>query len=630
MEKILDLRWLVISACLVALALFICMRPALAVHANGTFELEGDADDDSGAGLPDDWETLYNGGSLDGGSATAFSFTTDKFESGADDYFTGGGSKTPNEIGDWSYKIAPPSAPPDKNNITHAYAANYNVGGEQIVYFGADLFDDNGDAELAFWLFQEEITQVPTTPGGPSAGFIGNHVLHDPYIAVKFANGGTQALIAVYEWDPSCTKPPGNGPFPAGGCAANNIRVVIPEGPATCTGAPAGDVACAITNTSNQASPWPYIPKDDAPANVFPPTTFFEGGINIFDVFGQNLCFSSFMAQTGASTSFTSTSKDFSLGSFSVCSVGATKTCANDDEESDTPNNITYNIRGCAINDGGGSINITSLENSIGGGSAYTPVDLAWYVPGQVDDGGGLRDFNPATDCDDEALLLQAVSSGSVVTDLSSEDLDAGEALVYAFSESGPSNGPSDEVTIDAEGTDGSDIDADSDTAICPTLDFNASLSVSKQCAADLEDAGSTLVVRIDFEGEVCNTGEVDLTNLVLSDDIDMPTGVTVTFSLDPDSTHTDPDTSIAVGECVAYEGYYYPDSIPTGDICPFMDQVTATVDAPINVVGTGCTLQADLTSECEADSNSATCNLRAVNGDGDCSTGPLSPLPSP
>ena len=610
------------------LSLFLGLPAALAVHDLNLFELDGNAVD-SPSGAPDDWSELYNSGANDGGSSGATAFTgivSDK--NGVDDYFTGGGSKTPNLINEWQYKNAPPSGPPDKDNITHAYAANYIKSGEQIVYFGADLFSNNGDAELGFWFFQAKVSKKPIS--GNTGGFNGAHVDGDPYIAVKFSNGGTQADIAVYEWDSSCTKPPGSGPFPAGGCAADNLRVVIEEGPATCSGGLLDDEACAISNPGGSViAPWPYTPKSGS-AGSFPPTTFFEGGINIKEVFGQNLCFSSFMATTGASTSFTSTAKDFVLNNFDVCSVAASKTCVNDTEADDTPAAITYNVRGCGINDGGGAINITTLENSIGGGTKYTPADLQWYVPGMVDPGGGARDFNASTDCDDAGLLAQAITNGTGPSNPASVDLGPGEALVYLFSETTAVNGATDTVTIDAEGTDGSPIDADTDTATCPARTFDTGINVTKQCAADLEDAGSNVVVKINIEGQVCNTGEVALTNLALTDDADVPTGVTVTFVLDPNDVHTNPDTTLSVGDCVDYSASYYPASIPTGDICPFMDQATATVLAPINTSPTGGTSCTPVTGgfECTADSNSATCNLRAVDGDGDCSTGPLSPLP--
>lgn len=577
--------------------------PALAVDANGVFELDANALEE---GMPgDDWETLK----ADGGSQTEFTFIDDKVPGEDDNIFTGGKSKTPEDPEDWLWKGSPP--PPDKDNIHNAYAANYRVAGEQILYFGADLFAANGDAELAYWFFQERVT------ANGLGGFDGHHKDGDVYIASKYSNGGRNAHVAVYMWDSSCgkaVKDPG-----ANDCAAKNIRVVIPEGPALCNGA--GGDACAITNEVDAISPWAYMPKSGS-EKVFPPTTFFEGGINITSVFGGNKCFASFMATTGASTSFTSTAKDFALKDFGVCSVDVSKVCTNDLTTDDTPTNITYNVRGCGINDGGAPINLTTLLNSIGGQPQVIPADLEWYIPGQVND-GGLRDFDPATDCSNEDRLRNAVDNGVPVTDLASTDLLEGEALVYQFSESGPINGPTDTVTLDAEGVYGAEVDADTATAQCPPRAFKASMKVTKVCAANLEDAGSNVVVKIDVEGIVCNEGEVKLTDLTLADQLITEDAHLVSLS-----------TTLEAGvpartdgkDCTTYTGYYYPSSIPSGTMCPFMDQVQATAVTPINSEGDNCLGNTDPnkpgTLVCTAMSNSATCNLR-VTGDPDCSTGP-------
>jgi hypothetical protein len=604
----------------VLLALGMGLSPAWAVDQNGAFELDGNAfDNNNAAGGPggsvkpgDDWSTPPK----PTGSATAFTGIVPDF-SATDSIFTGGGSKTPNLIGQWQWKTNP--APPDKDNITNAYAANYVVNGKQVVYFGADLYATNGDAELAFWLFQDEITPVPA--GGTQGTFDGEHIDEDVYVAVKFSNGGTVANIAVFEWWLACNKND-NTPNVAGSCAADNIRILIPQATATCTSVSPSKLACAISNLGNVPAPWSYTPKSGTPG-IFPETSFFEGGINIFDLLGENKCFSSFAVTTGASTSFTATAKDFVLDNFSVCSVDVSKTCVNDTEDDDTPEAIVYNVRGCGFNDGGGTININSLLNSIGGDPNDVPSDLVWREPGQVTDGGVLRDFNPLTDCDDAAKLKEAFDDGSTVADVTTHDLLAGDALIYQFSETTASNGPTDTVTLDADGTDDTDITDATDTATCPVLAFPASMSVVKQCAANLADEGDHLEVLIHVEGTVCNTGQVTLTGLTLVDGSPAASGPVI---LTPAATTL--TKAGTTGACTTYTGSYTPSSIPTGDICPFADRVVATAIAPINSTGDDCTLLGDLTSECTATSNTATCELRAVNEDNDCSTGPLSPLP--
>jgi len=617
-----------IPAILLGIVLSVCSTAAFAVDFNGVFELEGNAVQDAPP-LPDDWETLYKGG----GATTTFTFIDDM--NGEDDIFTKGKSKTPEDPEVWRMKYDPP--PPDKDNITNAYAANYMVWDpiehvtEQVVYFGADLYAENGDAELAFWFFQSAV--------GPDGlgGFFGHHMDEDVYVAVKFSNGGKNATITVYEWWAACNKAVKNPG--AGDCAADNIRVVIAAAEALCSGI--GGTACAITNPGVADSPWDYTPKSGTPM-FFPETTFFEGGININDAFGANKCFSTFMVTTGASTSFTATAKDFALREFDVCSVDVTKTCLNDDEDDDTPTIITYDIRGCGTNDGAAPIYLTTLTNSIGGAAQYTPTlaldDFGWYFPGKVD--APERDFDPAEDCSNAEFLKQAVDDGTLVNDLATTTLLAGEALVYYFFESGEINAPTDTVMLDAVGTDGADIEHITDTAECPPRAFEASMNVTKQCAADLEILGENLVVRINVVGTVCNAGEVQLTDLVLTDTVALDEFEILTADCRIEEPDCDPVTMLEPPgdprrtdglDCIGYTGHYYPSNMPGTNICPFMDQVTATAFTPINTRPTIlCVPNTDPeapagTLVCTANSLSQTCNLRALDTDTNCSTGPVS-----
>ncbi len=564
----------------------------LAVDGNGAFELDGNPQESADPG--DDWSTLFTGG----GSPNAFVFIEDQDPEG-DDIFTGGGSKVPLDFDGYKWKLDPP--PPDKNNIVNAFAANYVVSGEQIIYFGADLYAENGDAELGFWFLQDEVTLVS---GG---SFSGEHIDGDVYAAVKFSNGGAVAIGAVYEWDSSCNKDDKTPAVP-GSCASKNIRIIFPEQNALCDGA-SPSVGCAITNESPVAAAWPYTPKSGADG-TYPTTTFFEAGLNIFDLFDENKCFSTFMLSTGASTSFQSTAKDFARGDFNVCSIAATKTCVNDDMADDVPTAISYNVRGCGYNDGGGTVNIQGLANSIGGGDDYIPDDLAWFEP--------PGSFDPETDCSDASALAAAVAAGTPVADPASHDLAGGDTLVYQFSEVTAINGPTDEVTVMADGADGTLIEPAEAMATCPNRVFNADLSADKVCSADLEDSGDRVVVKINISGQVCNDGEVTLTNLMLSDSTADGTPV-----LNPASQ------TILPGNCVNYTGYYYPASIPTGNSCPFMDMVTAQVQAPVNSSGGNCTDNGDGTQTCSVNSNSATCLLRVTDDDMNCATGLPNPDPN-
>jgi hypothetical protein len=575
-----------LTAVLLGAAVF--CTPLLAVDDLGIFELDGDAEDTAVTG--DDWDTLYGGG----GAQTTFSGIIEDFSS-PDTIFTGGGSKVPEDFPNYKWKGSPP--PPDKTNITNAYAANYIVSGEQVVMFGADLFADNGDAELAFWLLQDDVGL------NPDGTFFGNHVEGDLYVASKFSNGGRVAEIAVYAWWPDCDKDD-RTPDVALSCAADNIIILQPLEASTCDGS--GGRACAITNLIDADSPWPYTPKSGTDM-VFPPTTFFEGGINVFSFFGANLCFSSYMVATGASTSFTSTAKDFALGGFDVCSVAASKVCTNDDLTDDTPLNITYDVRGCYYNDGSGSLYLSDFQNNIGGMGNYVPADLTWYET--------PAGFDAANDCSSATSLADATANGTLVADPSTYALDAGEALVFYFSEASAINAPTDTVTVTAVGLGGALVDPATATDTCPARTFNASLNANKQCEVGVEDMGSMLAVRVNVDGQVCNDGEVDLTLTSLTDAV-----ADGSVTLNPDAT------TIPAGQCISYTGFYYPQSIPSGDACPFMDQVTVVVTTPVNTAGADCVGDPGGPQTCTVTSNSATCELRVTNGDDDCATG----LPKP
>ncbi len=59
---------------------------------------------------------------------------------------------------------------PDKDEILDAFVAKYDDGN---LYFGADRFANNGDAQIGFWFFHDEISLNPPfrpLPSGRSAG----------------------------------------------------------------------------------------------------------------------------------------------------------------------------------------------------------------------------------------------------------------------------------------------------------------------------------------------------------------------------------------------------------------------------------------------------------------------------
>ena len=248
------------------------------------FELDGNAVSNG----HDDWSNVLAGT----GSDFNHSFTTDT--PGSDStYFTGGGSKDGNAISSWAYNNL---GAQDKDEITHSFSSAYINNGHLDLYFGMDRYANSGDATAGFWFFQNKIA----TDG--SGGFTGTHAVGDLLIVSDFTNGGAISGITAYKWNGS-----GLTQFTAtGGDCSTHLA----------------DPLCAIVNQSDTPSPWAYSPKSGT-ANVFPGIgSFLEGGIDLNDplVFGANVpCFSSFLAETRASQSTTSTLSDFALGSVNTC-----------------------------------------------------------------------------------------------------------------------------------------------------------------------------------------------------------------------------------------------------------------------------------------------------------------------
>ena len=94
------------------------------MSVTGTFELDGNVTRTT----THDWDQVYADNNVTPppvSGAVASSFVSDKFNSTADDIFTGGGSKDIYGIqkGQWLFTG---SKPQGKDDITHAYAAAYN------------------------------------------------------------------------------------------------------------------------------------------------------------------------------------------------------------------------------------------------------------------------------------------------------------------------------------------------------------------------------------------------------------------------------------------------------------------------------------------------------------------------
>ncbi len=366
-------------------ALFICSlalqyvqlatpTPALAVHDEGFFELDGNVANGAAAG--DDWNAVF------GGTDSAFEsiFITDPINGNGDHYFDGGDTKDIANTSSWKWTNV--SQPQDKNDISNAYAAAYNDDdGDLIVYFGLDRYASNGAAQVGFWFLQNGISE------NADKTFSGSHANGDILVQIDFENGGTDPVLRVYEWQ--------NG-------------LVLTSTGGSCADAAADDDRCAIASTSAIDPAWSFDDKGASGAsNDIPAGGMVEGGINLTDLGLDEGCFAQFVAETRSSPSAESTLSDYALGGFSLCSEPDIETQVQNDQGQDTNKinkgeSVTDHVvvsgdkgvaegtvdffvcgpsqsaQGCE--NGGTAVgNDIELEDGEADSEAFTPTETGWY-----------------------------------------------------------------------------------------------------------------------------------------------------------------------------------------------------------------------------------------------------------
>jgi hypothetical protein len=317
-------RWWLLSVLAVAIGLAAVYIPgALAVHDTGVFELDGNATNQAAPG--DDWDNVCH-------QVTGSDCSTTNNTTGAtavdwvaepslnSTIFTGGGSKDPQDISNWAWKDGAGGLP-DKDNLLHSFAAQYNTAAGQVLYFGSDRYDNSGDAQQGFWFFQNDIS-LGSNPVNGGTGFNGVHKAGDVLVISDFSNGGTTSTITVYKWDPTCTKGVNNPQ--AGDCGDANLRLLGTSTNANCASVAANDQFCGIVNPNTITMPWSFTDKSGTPNDGALNGEFYEGGVNLSALGLGGLCFSNVSAETRSSTSTTATLKDFVLGRFGGCAASVT------------------------------------------------------------------------------------------------------------------------------------------------------------------------------------------------------------------------------------------------------------------------------------------------------------------
>lgn len=527
----------------VLLTVVLSFSTAFAVDT-GDFELEGNAIDNSGAALPDDWQTLFNG------TGSEIVKTPIPIADPAPmSVFTGGGSKDTRDVSLWKHKTG---TVPDKDDLTNAYAAAYtNMSNELLIYFGADRFSNDGDAQMAFWFFKNQISL------NNDGTFNGNHSIGDVLILVNFVQGGGVPEIQVLQWVGS------GGSEKQGG----TLDTVIPLGSAQCVGG--ADNICAITNSSSETSPWPYVPKANVGTpGIFPPQTFFEGGININQVFGEARCFSSFLAETRSSQSVTAQLKDFVLGEFPVCRVELSKVC--------------------------GTGTFDPNQNAIVADYTVTVENTGFATVNEIiatDD-----NCTPSNSSDDETITFNNLLPGNTANSMKQCVVplsDFTSPLINSVS--AVADGGDIPIVL---GSNCLGTSQDACQVVCP-VDLSPDIEVSKTCETKLAVESNMVKVLVDFSGDVCNTSDQGSAPTPL-------TSVSVTDSeaggpleLFDNGNSLGTSTSLDPGECANFSGTYAPSSIPNQDPvnATFMDTVTGTGTEPFS-------------NQNVTDNSTATCNL--------------------
>jgi hypothetical protein len=294
----------------------------------------------TGAAAGDDWDQIYASVTADANDtgdddkctalgAVECSWIHDPFNVSI---FTTGGSKDDLDVSNWRHTSG--SVPPS-DEILDAFAAKYESGGNQLLFFGADRWSTNGAKDFGFWFFKNPVTAEADGTFGDAV-----HAVGDILILGTFTQGGAVATIRVFSW--VGTGGDTNGSLLTEG----NFGDCVPGG-----GTGPG---CNTVNDTTIPSPWAYqgAGSTQVPGVIYN-GGFLEGGINLTDL-GLTGCFSSFLTETRSSPSIGAQLKDFVLGTFESC--GATITTQASDD--------SFEI--------GGSISDNATVNVTGGGPAPT------------------------------------------------------------------------------------------------------------------------------------------------------------------------------------------------------------------------------------------------------------------
>jgi hypothetical protein len=248
-------------------------------------------------GDPSEWPCILNNP-----ANTKKAYQHDPFNAlHIDNQWTGGSSDADvNPSTDWHWVFGNAN---DKGDIANAGAV---LKGCTLYFFG-DRGAANGDAQIGFWFFLDDVQPIGT--GDVSSGFSGHHTAGDLLIISNFTNGGGTAAPDVYVWTIDAAHPLGypkliSQAVAKASIATNTGTVNVP------------DAFINIPNFIDGSNPqcWNFYAKS---GDAYPPPLFFEGSVNVCDIYGTVPCFQRFLLETRNSQAVNASLQDFVAGAFS-------------------------------------------------------------------------------------------------------------------------------------------------------------------------------------------------------------------------------------------------------------------------------------------------------------------------
>jgi len=513
----------------------LCLAGVVIAVAPGTvFDLDGN----SALDHPplDDWN-LLNGTTGSNGSAGGSLVRTFVASENPPKIFTTGGSKDPSDTTSWQWK--PASTVPDKDTITNAYAAEYIDPGSQhqIFVFGGERFAVNGDSNIGVWFFQQQMGPLSDGTFGP-----GKHQNGDIFAVSAFTTGGTNPTISVYKWNTACTKGV-NNPAPAivngvitnsppSTCADVNLELQF----ASVTGSScilgSSDTACAAVNSSGPITvSWPYASKFGGSNNVVPAGGFFEGGIDITELFGgipgNEPCISSFLMETRSSQSTTAVLKDFIAGGFNTCGEITIHKDCNCDHITADGNAYQYNVGGTVTNTG----KVVSLFDVVVTDSAGLTCSIGTVAPGATVAWGNGSSF-PCSPSNGFTSASKPATNTATVT--------------WSKTPGGPRLGPNSSGLVTCDTT-------------APACQASPAILITKMCTSGIVVNNGRIEILVNFSGTVSNQGNVPLHNTSVCEDDDANNAPGVC-----DQTFNIGDLAAkgSAGDSAVFSGSYFPSVI--------------------------------------------------------------------